>query len=97
MILICLTGILGSGKSTVTALLKKRGFDVIDLDALARDSLNWKETQNDIKDAFGKEYIVNGKVDVERLRGTAFTKEKDHEGPCRPGYAVPAGLRTEKR
>ncbi|MGD0228981.1 MAG: dephospho-CoA kinase [Syntrophorhabdales bacterium] len=75
MILICLTGILGSGKSTVTALLRRRGFEVIDLDALARDSLNWKETQNDIKDAFGKEYIVHDRVDVERLKGTAFTKE----------------------
>jgi dephospho-CoA kinase len=74
MIVIGVTGILGSGKSTVTALLKSRGFPVIDLDALARDSLSWKETQNDIKDAFGEEYILDNRVDVEKLRGAAFKK-----------------------
>ena len=75
MIIIGLTGILGSGKSTVAALLRKRGLEVIDLDALARDSLTWKETQDDIKRAFGSEYVVDGTVDVERLREVAFTKE----------------------
>jgi dephospho-CoA kinase len=80
MILIGLTGILGSGKSTVTALLRQRGLSVIDLDALARDSLNWKDTQKDIKDTFGDEYVVDGRVHVEKLRRAAFadreTKEK---------------------
>ncbi len=76
MILIGLTGILGSGKSTVSALLRARGLNVIDLDALARDSLNWKDTQQDIRDAFGEEYVTEGKVNVERLRQRAFS---DHE------------------
>jgi dephospho-CoA kinase len=80
MILIGLTGILGSGKSTVTALLRKRGLSVIDLDALARDSLNWEDTRQDIKATFGDEYVVDERVDVEKLRQTAFadrgTKEK---------------------
>lgn len=75
MIIIGLTGILGSGKSTVAALLRKRGLEVIDLDALARDSLNWKETQDDIKRAFGPEYVIDGTVNVKRLREVAFTKE----------------------
>jgi dephospho-CoA kinase len=74
MILIGLTGILGSGKSTVAALLKKNGLDVIDLDALAKESLNRKETQSDIRRTFGEEYIVEGRVDVERLRRIAFAK-----------------------
>ena len=56
-------------------MLRKRGLEVIDLDALARDSLTWKETQDDIKKAFGSEYVVDGTVDVESLRGVAFTKE----------------------
>ncbi len=76
MIIIGLTGILGSGKSTVAALLKKRGLDVIDLDALAKDSLNWKEIQSDIKQAFGEEYVAGGQVDVERLREIAFRKDE---------------------
>jgi dephospho-CoA kinase len=75
MIIIGLTGILGSGKSTVAALLRQQGLEVIDLDALARDSLDWKETQDDIKRAFGPEYVIDGAVDVKKLRGVAFTKE----------------------
>ncbi len=75
MMVIGLTGILGSGKSTVTALLRKRGKEVIDLDALAKDSLNWKETQDDIAKAFGPAYVSGARVDVEKLRGVAFTKE----------------------
>jgi dephospho-CoA kinase len=72
MITLGLTGVLGSGKSTVARLLKERGLDVIDLDGLAKDSLNWKETQGDIRATFGDEYVVNGLVDVVRLRGLAF-------------------------
>jgi dephospho-CoA kinase len=79
MILIGLTGIIGSGKSTVAALLRQRGLDVIDLDALARDSLNWKDTQQDIIKAFGSEYVVDGRVDVEKLRWTAFADRKTKE------------------
>ncbi len=76
MIIIGLTGVMGSGKSTVAALLRKRGLEAIDLDALARDSLHWKETQDDIKRVFGPEYVVDGAVDVKKLKGIVFTKEK---------------------
>ena len=74
MITLGLTGVLGSGKSTVARLLKEQGLDVIDLDALAKDSLNWKETQDDIRAAFGDECVVDGVVDVVRLRGAAFNQ-----------------------
>ena len=75
MIIVGLTGILGSGKSTVAAALRKQGLAVIDFDALAKESLTWKETQDDIRKAFGDEYVVDGRVDVERLRQTVFTKD----------------------
>jgi dephospho-CoA kinase len=73
MILVGLTGIIGSGKSTVATLLRQRGLFVMDLDALARDSLNWKDTQEKIVEAFGDEYLVDGRVDVEKLRLKAFS------------------------
>jgi dephospho-CoA kinase len=79
MILIGLTGIIGSGKSTVTVLLKQRGLNVIDLDALARDSLNWQDTQQDIRDTFGDTYVTGGRVDVEKLRHTAFSDRRTKE------------------
>jgi dephospho-CoA kinase len=74
MITLGLTGVLGSGKSTAARLLKERGLDVIDLDGLARESLTWKETQDDIRAAFGEEYVVDGAVDVVKLRATAFNQ-----------------------
>ena len=75
MITLGLTGVLGSGKSTAARLLKERGFDVIDLDSLAKDSLNWKETQDDIRATFGDEYVVDGIVDVVKLREIAFDRD----------------------
>lgn len=77
MIIVGLTGIIGSGKSTVADLLKKHGIPVIDFDALARMSLSWKETQQDIRDTFGAEFVVGDRVDVERLRQTVFVADRD--------------------
>jgi len=74
MMFLGLTGVLGSGKSTVAGLLKERGLDVIDLDSLAKESLTWKETQDDIRATFGDEYVVKGAVDITKLRGTAFNQ-----------------------
>ena len=72
MIFIGLTGVIGSGKSTVARLLQERGCDVIDIDGLAKDSLSWKETQDDIREVFGSEYVVGGTVDVARMREMVF-------------------------
>lgn len=72
MMFVGLTGVIGSGKSTVARLLQVKGYHVIDIDDLAKDSLNWKETQDDIAAAFGAEYVVDGKVDVIKMREVAF-------------------------
>ena len=77
MIFLGLTGVIGSGKSTTARLLRERGIDVIDLDVLAKESLTWKETQDDIRKTFGEECVVNGLVDVVRLRGLAFNQGDD--------------------
>jgi dephospho-CoA kinase len=72
MIIIGLTGVIGSGKSSAARLLRKRGLNVIDLDALAKDSLSWEETRNEIQKVFGEEVISNGKVDAEKLSNIVF-------------------------
>ena len=77
MIIVGLTGIIGSGKSTVAALLGKQGLPVIDFDALARMSLTWEETRVAIRDAFGLDYVLDDRVDVERLRQTVFAASRD--------------------
>jgi dephospho-CoA kinase len=74
MITLGLTGVLGSGKSTAARLLREQGLDVIDLDGLAKDSLSWKETQDDIRATFGSEFVPDGVVDIVKLRGAAFNQ-----------------------
>ena len=77
MIVIGITGIIGSGKTTASNILKKKGITVIDLDALAKKAITLKEVQEDIVSRLGKEYIKDGNPDVDRLRKDVFTnKEK---------------------
>ncbi len=77
MILIGVTGIVGSGKSTVSNLLREKGFQVIDLDKLAKESLSWDEVKDGIREAFGDDYVRDGVVDVEKLGRTVFSKEEE--------------------
>ena len=77
MILVGLTGVIGSGKSTVAALLRKQEIPVIDLDALAKESLRRTDVQAEIRAAFGDECVGPDGVDVARLRATAFAQGKD--------------------
>jgi dephospho-CoA kinase len=76
MILVGITGIIGSGKSTATDLLREEGFPVIDLDRLAKESLSWDGVKEGVLRTFGKEYIRDGMADVERLRATVFCNEE---------------------
>lgn len=77
MITIGITGIIGSGKSTASRALKERGIPVVDLDAVAKEVLAFKEVHEDIERAFGPGFVENGTVVIEKLRDTVFTdKEK---------------------
>lgn len=75
MIIIGLTGVIGSGKSSAARLLRKRGLNVIDIDALAKESLTWKETKQDIREAFGNEVINEGKIDPVKLSAIVFRQD----------------------
>ena len=77
MIVIGITGIIGSGKTTASKALKKKGIAVIDLDALAKKAITLKEVQKDIEDRLGKEYIKDGAPVIEKLKEDVFmNKEK---------------------
>jgi dephospho-CoA kinase len=72
MILVGITGIIGSGKTTVSSMLSQEGIPVIDLDRLGKEVTDFDEVVKDIKEAFGEEYVVNNKADIAKLREIAF-------------------------
>ncbi len=75
MIKIGITGIIGSGKSTASQALGKKGIPVIDLDAVAKKVLSLKEVHEEIEREFGRDFVKNGSVVVEKLRDTVFTNK----------------------
>ncbi len=68
-----LTGGIATGKSTVANIFKEFGFKIIDADKIAHETL--ERSQAKIIELFGKEYIVNGKVDRKALGRLIFTNK----------------------
>lgn len=71
--LIGLTGMSGAGKSTVAALLEKKGFRIIDCDALVHSLYEDARYARLVENAFGKEYIRDGGVDRKKLGSLVFS------------------------
>jgi dephospho-CoA kinase len=80
VLVVGLTGGIGSGKSTFAALLAERGAQIIDADLLGRDALRPGEPAwHSVVDTFGDEMLVEGtmNIDRKRLAGIVFNdKEK---------------------
>jgi dephospho-CoA kinase len=75
MLVVGLTGGIGSGKSTFAALLAERGAQVIDADLLGRDALRPGEPAwHSVVDTFGDEILVEHTMDIDRkkLAGIVF-------------------------
>jgi dephospho-CoA kinase len=74
VLLVGLTGGIGSGKSTVAAMLERRGAAIIDADDLARRAVEPGTAGHDmLVEAFGTEVITSsGDVDRERLAQIVF-------------------------
>ena len=80
MLVVGLTGGIGSGKSTFAALLAERGAQIIDADLLGRDALRPGERAwHDVVATFGDEVLVEHTMNIDRkkLAGIVFNdKEK---------------------
>lgn len=73
--LIGLTGGIGSGKSTVSGYLEKKGITVVDADKISRlVVMPGSEALDEIKDVFGEEYILpDGNLDRKKLGRLVFS------------------------
>lgn len=71
---IVITGVIGSGKSTVVNLLRVYGFSIIDADEIAHRALD--ESIDEIKGEFGSEFIKDNKVDRNSLGSLVFSDSK---------------------
>jgi dephospho-CoA kinase len=74
VLLVGLTGGIGSGKSTVAAMLERRGAAIIDADELARRAVDPGTAGYEmLVEAFGQDVITaSGEVDRERLAQIVF-------------------------
>ena len=77
MLLVCVTGGLGSGKSTLSALLARRGAVVVDADELARRALDPGTTAYaQVCDLFGDEVVKpDGQLDRAAIAARVFSDE----------------------
>ncbi len=70
---VVLTGGIATGKSTVAKIFKEFGFKIIDADKIAHKTLD--KSQDKIIELFGKEYVVDGKVDRKALGRLIFANK----------------------
>lgn len=77
MLKIGLTGSIGTGKSTVSKLLRERGIAVIDADLLAREIVKkGQECLNDLKNVFGNQILtLDGELDRKKLGQIVFSDD----------------------
>ena len=76
-IVICVTGKIGSGKSTASAILAKiLDGKIIDVDKIGHKTLEKEEVIEKLKEVFGEKIVKNGKVDRKALGKIVFSDRK---------------------
>ncbi len=74
MIRIGLTGVFGSGKSTVCRFFREMGIPVVSSDSIVSQLLNTKRIKKRIEEFFGKDYFFeDGRVNRQKLAGLIFS------------------------
>ena len=79
MIVIGLTGGIGSGKSEVSRMLKELGATVIDADRVGHEAYRpHTESWKDLVDEFGRDILLpNGEIDRKKLGARVFSSPQD--------------------
>ncbi|XQY90953.1 dephospho-CoA kinase [Metabacillus sp. HB246100] len=77
-LVIGLTGGIASGKSTVTSMIKEKGFQIVDADMISREVVKAGESAyHEIVKQFGPQILkVNKELDREKLGNVIFSDEE---------------------
>ncbi|GAG10245.1 unnamed protein product, partial [marine sediment metagenome] len=74
---IAITGIIGSGKTAVSDILREKNFHVIDADRIARSFLDkGSPLFGRIIETFGDDIIEGGNIDRKKLAGIVFNSSE---------------------
>lgn len=76
---IVITGSIATGKSAVTDIITKSGYEVIDADKIGHEILNFSEIVEKIRISFGDEFIENNKVNRKKLSEYVFKNQSKFE------------------
>ena len=74
---IVITGSIATGKSAVTEIIRKHGFQVIDADEIAHEVLKKEFIAERIRENFGDEFLLKGKVNRPALSDYVFNNKKN--------------------
>ncbi len=72
-----ITGIFGSGKTTVARLFSKYGYIHINADEVGHLLLNKNPTKSRVIQLFGKSILTNDKIDRKKLKNIVFNNPKE--------------------
>ena len=70
---VAVTGVFGSGKTTVSSFFMQEGIPVISCDAIVHQLLARKKTAEKIENTFGRDVVKNGAVDRKKLGKLVFS------------------------
>lgn len=75
--IIGVTGVFGSGKTTVANLLARKGYKRINADETGHKLLNKKDIKNKVVKEFGKGILTKGKIDRKKLKKIVFHNKNE--------------------
>jgi dephospho-CoA kinase len=67
-----ITGGIATGKTAVSNILQEMGFDIIDMDIISREVIDFPEIVDILAGEFGTDILDNNRIDRKKLRETVF-------------------------
>ncbi len=94
--IIALAGGIGSGKTSVAAILRDLGFAVLDCDKVAMDVSSDAQLIVAISNLLGEDCVINGKLDRRAVREKVFADNDLYKKYCKLFFAKTKSLLLKK-